>query len=213
MKIVIDIAHDDGAMVRLLNFLAREDEDLLRQNPQVPLLYARPGGRPWIRYIPEKIETWSDIWMTIRRGGEDCDALAAWRAGELRAKGWRAIEPGYSSYAAAQRLRPAFIPAQVFLRTLNHKVYHCLVRYRIEGAPRTPQDPWYYDDPSARLGMYDWRFEDAAKVETRLLGQLTQRDRMRVMWPEWGRIVRPSRVEMPTRTPNFMRPAPSVRSF
>lgn len=192
MKIVVNLAHDDGAMVRLLNYLVREDEDLLRKHPAVPLLYSRPGGRPLVRYKQEKIETWSDIWMTLRQEWEDCDALSAWRAAELRARGWRAIEPGYSSFAAAQALRPAFIEAQVFLRTLNHKVYHCLVRYRLEGAPRTAQDPWYYDDPSARLGMYGGRFEDARTVELRLLEQLKERDRLLTLSPEWGRIVRPA---------------------
>src|SRR5690606_13148357 len=81
---------------------------------------------------------------------EDCDGLAAARAGELMARGVDALRPGDGGYEEARRAALRAIPAEVMLRTRTTArepgLYHCVVRYQVAGR-------WYRDDPSARLGM------------------------------------------------------------
>ena len=128
--------------VRLLNWLAWWNAGVLRSLPQLPLLYQSGAF-----YQREAEETWSDVFNLYLQGWEDCDALAAARAGELQARGYKALaadEPG-AAEARAQRLDR--IDADVVLRTRNSQLYHCICRYRIGSHT-------YYDDPSARLGMF-----------------------------------------------------------
>lgn len=150
MDIVLAIGFDEQRILRLLNWLARENEILHRENPQLPLLY-----ESGVRYQRESHEHFSDVKNMYLQGWEDCDALAAGRAGELMARGWEALRPGEAGYERAQRLRPTRIPAEVYLRTRvpvgQTGLYHCVVRYRVGST-------WYYDDPSARLGMYSRRW-------------------------------------------------------
>lgn len=145
MRIAVKLAFDEQAAVRLLNWLAQENAILLQERPELPLLYDTG-----VRYRREDDETWCDFINMLVQGHEDCDGLAAARAGELLARGWLALRPGDGGYEEAMRTRPTSIPAQVFLRTRSSVdepgLYHCLVRYRLGSQ-------WYVDDPSARLGM------------------------------------------------------------
>lgn len=179
MWIRLGLTEDPGAFVRLLNFLARENEDLISRNPATPLLYTgAASGQPIVRYAREKQEQWLDVFMMIRQGWEDCDGLSCYRAGELRARGWRAIEPGYSSYRLAESIRPDHIPAKVFLRTRGNRTFHCLVSYELDGHT-------FFDDPSARLGMYGGRLLSPAWVERRLDEQLRAREAQIHLTPAW----------------------------
>ncbi len=146
MRIAVKLAFDEGAAVRLLNWLAGENDRLLRARPEIPLLY-----ESGVIYRREQDETWSDALNTLAQGWEDCDALSAWRAGELMARGYTALTPGDGGYREATRRRLKRLEAEVFLRTNAPEgqtgLYHCIVRYRVGRQ-------WFRDDPSARLGMY-----------------------------------------------------------
>ena len=146
MKIAVKLAFDELGAVRLLNWLAQENAVILRARPDLPLLY--DSG---VVYRREVDETWSDYLNLLAEGHEDCDALSAARAGELIARGWKALAPGDEGYELAARTKPATIPAEVMLRTRTPRdrpgLYHCVVRYPVGGR-------WFRDDPSARLGMH-----------------------------------------------------------
>lgn len=150
--------------MRLLNWLAHENARLFREYPDLPGVY-----ESGVEYRREAQEDWADWWHVLQQGWDDCDALAAARAGELLARGWRAIPRGYSSWGLAQRLRPASIHAEVEVRTEvplgSTGLYHCIVRYRVG-------DRWFWDDPSARLGMFPRRFTPR-ETETYLAEQYT----------------------------------------
>lgn len=147
MEITLKLGFAEAGFVRLLNWLAKENARLLRDRTDLPSLYT--SG---VVYKREKRETWCDIINAFSQGWEDCDGLAAWRAGELLARGHRALRPGDGGYRAAKKRRLKRIPAEVLLRTRSKAgesgLYHCIVRYRVGRK-------WYRDDPSARLGMYD----------------------------------------------------------
>ena len=170
MEVTFKFAFSESGFVRLLNALAAENAHILRQQPDLPGLYASGAV-----YRRELKETWCDYLNLLSQGWEDCDGLAAARAGELLARGWRALGPGDGGYAEARRKRPSRIEAQVLLRTRvpagQTGLYHCIVRYRV-GAR------WYRDDPSARLGMYGDRlpphnpFRDLSEDDLRLRGSL-----------------------------------------
>jgi hypothetical protein len=155
MRIAVKLAFDEDAAVRFLNWLARDNALLLRQRPELPLLY--DSG---VVYRREKNEVWCDYLNLLAQGHEDCDALSAARAGELLARGWKALAPGEPGYRTARRTRPRSIRAEVFLRTRVRPgrvgVYHCVTRYRLGGR-------WREDDPSARLGMYAGRIDPAVQ--------------------------------------------------
>ena len=146
MKIAVKLAFDEMGAVRLLNWLAQENAIILRARPDLPLLY--DSG---VIYQREEDETWSDYINLLAEGHEDCDALASARAGELIARGWKALAPGDEGYELAAKQKPATIAAEVMLRTRTRPdqpgLYHCIVRYPIGGQ-------WFRDDPSAKLGMY-----------------------------------------------------------
>lgn len=148
MKISIELAFDEPAALRLLNWLAFENKLILRQMPDLPGLY-----ETHVHYEPEKDEEWADYLNLLWKGKEDCDALAAARAGELMARGWRALSGrrGDCGWKLARDLRLRSIPAKVILRTRvepgQSGMYHCIVKYWVGGKV-------CYDDPSARLGMY-----------------------------------------------------------
>ncbi|MCB9764968.1 MAG: hypothetical protein H6739_34665 [Alphaproteobacteria bacterium] len=146
MNITLKLAFDERAAVRLLNHLARENAFILRAQPELPLLY--DAG---VVYRREPDETWPDVLHLLAQGWEDCDGLAAARAGELLARGARALSSDEPGYAEARRLRLDTIQAEVLLRTRTERgkpgLYHCVTRYRVAGR-------WHRDDPSARLGMH-----------------------------------------------------------
>ena len=145
MNITVALTFNERDAVSLLNWLARCNARLLRERPTLPLLYATS-----VRYGREEEETWSDFIQLLAQGWEDCDALAAARAGELMARGWTALSPDDPGYAEARAARLTTIPAEVALTTQvrpgAHGLYHCVVRYTVTGTV-------WFDDPSARLGM------------------------------------------------------------
>src|SRR5690349_24078774 len=100
MRIAVKLAFDERAALRLLNWLAQENAILLRAQPDLPLLY--DSG---VTYRRELDETWCDFLNMLAQGHEDCDGLAAARAGELVAGGGRALRLGDDGYAEAQRDR------------------------------------------------------------------------------------------------------------
>ena len=155
MRIAVKLAFHEKAAVRLLNWLAQENSILLRAQPDLPLLY--DSG---VTYRRELDETWCDFLNMLAQGHEDCDGLAAARAGELIARGWRALRPGDDGYAEAQRDRPGSLAAEVMLTTRSRPddpgLYHCIVRYPVAGR-------WHRDDPSARLGMNGGRIDPLVK--------------------------------------------------
>ncbi len=164
MQIAVRLAfHEEGA-VRLLNWLALEDARILRDNPTLPSLY--DSG---VVYRRETEEVWSDVVNTITAGHEDCDALAAYRAGELLARGWRVLGDGdpIEAVAAARKTRPKSIKAEVIITTRTvfgrPGLYHCIVRYWVNGKQ-------YRDDPSARLGMRRGRIDVAVRRRWKQLG-------------------------------------------
>lgn len=179
MDITVALAFQEKGALRLLNWLAGENALIFRAydkraarkgEAKLPGLY-----ESGIRYETEEVETWSDYLNTLIQGHEDCDALAAIRAGELRARGWRAMRPrdeddpvrypGDEGYGLARRLRPKSIAAEVILTTRTEPgrpgLYHCVVKYRLPGNPKV-----FYDDPSARLGMLG--NPDAPEVKDKL---------------------------------------------
>lgn len=162
MRIAVKLAFDELAAVRLLNWLARENALLLRERPELPLLY-----ESGVVYRREKNEVWCDYLNLLTQGHEDCDALSAARAGELLARGWTALAPGDPGYRHARNTRPASIRAEVFLRTRVRPgrvgLYHCVTRYRLNGR-------WLMDDPSARLGMYAGRIDPTVRKRWRHVG-------------------------------------------
>lgn len=145
MKIAVKLAFDERGAVRLLNWLARENAIILRARPDLPGLYA--SG---VHYRREQDETWCDYLNLLAQGHEDCDGLAAARAGELLARGARALGRKDPGHREARRLGLDSIEAEVLLLTTSDGrrpgQYHCIVRYRVGSR-------WYRDDPSARLGM------------------------------------------------------------
>ena len=145
MRITLRIAFDERGAVRLLNWLAQENARIWAEQPGLPLLY--DSG---VVYRLEQDETWTDTLTMLSQGWEDCDSLAAARAGELLALGHKALREGDAGFAEAQRLKPKAIEAEVYLTTRTRPgvpgLYHCVVRYKLGRR-------WYTDDPSARLGM------------------------------------------------------------
>ncbi|MFZ5480637.1 MAG: hypothetical protein ACOZNI_27995 [Myxococcota bacterium] len=151
MNITVALTFNERDAVSLLNWLARCNARLLRERPSLPLLYATS-----VRYAREEEETWSDYIQLLAQGWEDCDALASARAGELIARGWRALSPRDPGYTEARAARLESIPAEVALTTHvregGHGLYHCIVRYVVNGSV-------WFDDPSARLGMLEERLD------------------------------------------------------
>ncbi len=151
MNITVALTFNERDAVSLLNWLARCNARLLRERPSLPFLYDSN-----VRYGREEEETWSDFIQLLAQGWEDCDALASARAGELIARGWKALSPRDPGYAEARAARLASIPAEVALTTTlrpgEHGLYHCVVRYVVAGIA-------WFDDPSARLGMLDERLD------------------------------------------------------
>ena len=168
MQITLLADSDETFWVDVLNALARHNERQYRADSSLPPLY-RSGVRYlrneqdlWCMARPDACservgELWCDIVKIYELGFEDCDGLAAARAGELLARGASALtqRDGPAFYVARAR-RAREIQAQVFLRTRQPEgerggLYHCLVRYRLRLGRNWSR--WFTDDPSARLGM------------------------------------------------------------
>lgn len=156
MRVDLRYDHSEGLAVDILNGLARHNAQLFRRR-KLPLLY-----QSGVVYRREQGEVWSDVVHTYRQGWEDCDALSAVRAGELRALGVGALAEGEPGFAEAKRRNLRALDAEVFLETYTQPgdrggLYHCLTRYRLVApdSPRSSRDAWFVDDPSLRLGMRD----------------------------------------------------------
>jgi hypothetical protein len=121
------------AVNRALRLLVAQDVEYLRRHPGTPDLY-----RSGVRYQMEPLgrEEWLTIPDVLARGVGDCEDLAAWRAAELRAKGYGdafafGVEAGVLTHPTAGRVA----------------VVHVLVSR--DGSC----DPSQVEDPSAELGM------------------------------------------------------------
>jgi hypothetical protein len=132
---------DEVAMQALGQTLALHNARLYRARPDLPGLY-----RSGVVYRQEHGELWSDVVRMYARGREDCDALAAARAGELLARGWRALLPADPGYRLAKRAALTSIPTTFLLVRSTPSLLHAVVSYRIGRHTLS-------DDPSARLGM------------------------------------------------------------
>jgi hypothetical protein len=102
-----------------------------------------------VHYMVEyNTEEWQDVPVTLQRGYGDCEDLAAWRCAEFRQQkiaarpyiSWRIVDGSHRFHAQVQ------VPASVGIRLgIRPKV--------ISG------QTVFIDDPSAKLGMYDYREE------------------------------------------------------
>lgn len=151
---------DEDRALSLANWLARWNATLLRLTPGLPHLYDTN-----VEYARETIETWSDYTSVLAQGWEDCDSLAAAYAGLLLARGWRALRPGDPGYTMARAQNLKTIPAEVIFHTYTRRnepgLTHVLVRYHVGGKT-------YFEDPSARLGMYGGKRLGASETQARL---------------------------------------------
>lgn len=148
MKITAVLSFHEQLILGFINQMAAANEYILRKlRPDLPLLY--DAG---VVYTREDDERFVDYPTILLQGEEDCDSLAPARAGELRARGWKAVHPGDAGYEAARARKPDVIEAECYLTTRvpegQSGMYHVVVRYWIGGKE-------YRDDPSARLGMRD----------------------------------------------------------
>lgn len=172
MRILLLTEKDELLWVRLLNALAEHNARQYRARPRWPGLYAS-GARYHRRerdvlcraLAEEGVETcpampasevWCDVLHLYATKLEDCDGLAAARAGELLARGARALSSKDEGWALAKKTGARRIHAEVALTTRlpageSGGLYHCVVRYRLLVRGRWSR--WFKDDPSARLGM------------------------------------------------------------
>lgn len=146
MNIQLRIDFAPERVLTWLNTMVLHNADLMLAHPGLPLLY--DSG---VVYEREGEERFSDYLEVLKLGTEDCDSLAPARAGELVARGWRALGAGDDGFEVALRLRPSTIDAKVYLTTASRPgdpspLYHVEVEYWLGGRR-------YTDDPSERLGM------------------------------------------------------------
>lgn len=162
MHVGVLIVWTERDALGLNNWLVAHNARQLVERPDLPLLY--DSG---VVYRREPEELWSDVINTLTAGHEDCDALGAWRAAEVLARGVDAIRPGDPGYELAQRLKPRNIRAETMFTARHRKGkvggYHCVARYRIGKT-------WFVDDPSARLGMRGGRIDPVIQRRWRQLG-------------------------------------------
>lgn len=145
MLIRLKAAFEEQRFVALLALLTRWYATDWASRPELPGLYDLD-----VRYENEEGEELSDMANLLMKGVEDCDTLAPARAGELRARGARALTPGDGGFEEARRLGLTRIEAHPLMLAKHPKgrpgLYHIVVEYRVG-------ERWYRDDPSARLGM------------------------------------------------------------
>lgn len=132
---------DPAVLQELLQFLADLNMLFLVAHPDTPALY-----RSGVLYRREprqvvRVERFCGIPDVLRQGWGDCDDLAPWRAAELNLRGIGArpvlIDATHPSYRNVSRGKV-------------RRLWHVVVERALEGS-----DEVVYEDPSARLGMYD----------------------------------------------------------
>jgi hypothetical protein len=95
-----------------------------------------------VRYIEEDgREEWLDLYGVLKQGGADCEDLAAWRVGELRAAGVKADPVLKWRWVTREQALAAGLPIKRDADGLW--LVHCLVRFP-DGT---------IEDPSKILGM------------------------------------------------------------
>ncbi len=151
-------APDEFAILTFVEAMTRCNERYLRHNAGTPGLY--DAG---VRYLREGLpELWLDVPNILKRGGDDCEGLSGWRAAELRIAG-----------------KDANPILRRFLKRDGGIMYHCLVEIS------TPSG-YVYDDPSARLGMFDPTDDQVAGLPTRRWKRLRASDTGRIARPADG---------------------------
>lgn len=148
--LVLDIDDDASAVVDIGDAIARHNAGQVRRG-EVPRLY-----ESGVRYVTEgSPEQWLDAREIVRVGADDCEGLAAYRAGELLANG---VEAGVA-------VRKIDAP-NVMGGTGRGRLFHAITKVR------GPGGKVLYDDPSANLGMAvpDWHVKQLR--EKRAAGRL-----------------------------------------
>lgn len=135
--LVLDIDSEASAVRDIGDSMAAHNaRQIVARN--LPQLYAVNGVGDWlIRYTPEDSENWCDAQEIVNRGGDDCEGLAAYRAGEIRAAGGEA--------SVWTRLVEA--PSTAMGGRGGGRLFHAITRTLDRSGAVA------YDDPSARLGM------------------------------------------------------------
>ncbi len=102
----------------MLESVVENNEDILRNHPEIPPLYTsgvRFREEPWA--IGEKrlegggLEQFTHCLEILHRGWGDCAQLCAWRVGELRAGGWRTPDVPKGEHATLRYYVKGFCPA------------------------------------------------------------------------------------------------------
>lgn len=160
-RMVVTIDDDKATPVREINQAIAKHNAVRIREKRLPPLYARPGERPRVRYKPEgSPELWWDAEEILRNGFDDCEGLAAYRAGELMVQG----------YDARVWTRLVQMPSKEMGGSgKGGRLFHAVVRIvrGPDGQPVLDKNGWpAMDDPSFRLGMKvpEWYKEFAAKM-------------------------------------------------
>lgn len=134
---------DPAVLQQLLQWLADLDLVYLLEHPHTPALYA---SGVLYRREPRQVvvaERFAGVPEVLRQGWGDCDDLAPWRAAELNLRGVGArpvlidaSHPSYRKISGGARVR---------------RLWHVVVERELPGESREV----VYEDPSARLGMFD----------------------------------------------------------
>jgi hypothetical protein len=117
----IGLPFDRGTLDVMLAALQEVNLGWLREHPETPSIY-----HAGVRYIRENVrqERWASIPDVMRRGGGDCEDLAAWLAAEKQFYGT------HDALAFSTKMRPG--------------LWHIRVKTQSTGA---------IEDPSRALGM------------------------------------------------------------
>ena len=129
---IMVMPNDVSAITLVGNRMAKHNAQIMALG-LVPPLY-RSGVRYKIEGAPEK---WMDAIEANIQGFDDCEGLAAYRAGELQRDG----------YDASVAVREIPTQAAAGMGGGGGKLYHAITEIKM------PDGKVVYDDPSARLGM------------------------------------------------------------
>lgn len=134
---------DPAILQQLLQWLADLNLVFLLEHPRTPPLYSsgvlyRREPRQVVR-----VERFCGIPDVLRQGWGDCDDLAPWRAAELNLRGVGArpvlVDASHPQWSQTAKGR-------------GKRLWHVVVERHLPG---DSAGEVVYEDPSARLGMYD----------------------------------------------------------